>query len=69
MSVSEYQRGTTTVRRFSHREDLLITKWRVEGYGTTAIAHSLFVATGYLRSPATINMRLKTLAKIEEQDE
>lgn len=32
----------------------------------TAIAHALLVATGRARSPATVNMRLKTLAKIEE---
>ena len=66
MALAEYKRGTQTVRRFSRREDLLITKWRVQGHGTTAIAHALLVATGRARSAATINMRLKTLAKIEE---
>lgn len=69
MALTEYKRGTQTVRRFSRREDLLITKLRVQGYGTTAIARALLVATGAARSPATINMRLKTLAKIEEGED
>lgn len=69
MARTEYKRGTQTVRPFSRREDLLITKWRIQGYGTTAIAHALLTATGRARSPATINMRLKTLAKIEEGED
>lgn len=63
-----YTRGASTVRPFAASEDQLITDWRIQGHGTTAIARRLSEETGYLRSPATINMRLKTLARIEEQD-
>lgn len=61
-----YIRGTQLVRPFSRREDRLITQWRIEGWGTTRIARELLAATGSARTPATINMRLKTLAKNED---
>lgn len=62
-----YRRGRQTVRPFSPQEDALLTRMRVNGQGTTAIARAVS-ALGSVRSPATINMRLKTLAQIEDDD-
>jgi hypothetical protein len=67
-TTKPYRRGSQTVRPFSAREDELITKWRVAGWGTTEIAIKLHAETGILRSQATINMRLKTLAKLEDTE-
>jgi hypothetical protein len=50
------------VRWFSPEEDLVIERMRVDGAGTTAIARHVTARFGKPRSPATINMRLKTLA-------
>lgn len=61
-----YQRGGVTVFPFSPDEDALITELRIAGMGTTEIAKFVAVALGSQRSPATINMRLKTLAEHEE---
>jgi len=55
-----------TVRPFNSLEDEFITAMRIEGAGTTEIARSLFQAQGSLRTQATINMRLKSLATKEE---
>lgn len=61
-----YQRGGRTVRPFEPLEDDIITDRRLDGLGTTAIARELYRYTGYRRSPATINMRLKSLAARED---
>lgn len=55
-------------RPFEPIEDELITDRRLAGLGTTVIARELYRYTGSRRSPATINMRLKTLATREEKD-
>lgn len=57
------------VRPFTDAEDALITELRVAGWGTTWIATTLHVRLGRKRSPATINMRLKSLAAKEEADD
>ncbi len=62
-----YRRGNQIVRRFSLEEDALITELRINGFGTTAIANALLTSMGVVRSPATINMRLKTLAARDER--
>ena len=69
MASQPYKRGSQLVRPFSAEEDRLITEWRIAGYGTTNIAVLLFVRTGIKRTQATINMRLKTLATLEEKAE
>lgn len=56
------------VRRFDPLEDALITAMRIEGAGTTEISRAL-ADCGRFRTPATINMRLKTLAEITEREE
>jgi hypothetical protein len=61
-----YQRAGATVRAFTASEDALITELRLVGMGTTEIAKFVAAACGTKRSPATINMRLKTLAVKEE---
>lgn len=55
------------IRKFEPIEDELITDHRLAGMGTTAIARELWRYLGSRRSPATINMRLKTLAEREER--
>jgi hypothetical protein len=55
-------------RPFEPLEDELITDRRLEGLGTTVISRELYRYTGSRRSPATINMRLKTLAAKDEAD-
>lgn len=57
------------IRRFEPIEDELITDRRIAGLGTTVIARELWKRLGIRRSPATINMRLKTLAEREERDQ
>lgn len=61
-----YQRGDITVIPFSPTEDALITELRMAGMSTTEIAKFCAVAVGTARSPATINMRLKSLAEKDE---
>lgn len=72
MSAITYQRTrlgqSQTVVKFSPDEDALITELRVQGMGTTEIAKFLLTAQGVTRSPATINMRLKSLAAIDEAE-
>lgn len=55
-----------TVRPFNSAEDEFITEMRIKGAGTTEIARALFAAQGSLRTQATINMRLKSLAAQDE---
>jgi hypothetical protein len=57
------------VRPFTPAEDRLMTALRIEGLGTTAIAKFLLANFGHPRSAATVNMRLKRLAEIEEMAE
>jgi hypothetical protein len=64
--MSEYRRGTQTVRRFSPDEDATIERMRTAGAGTSQIARVVSARFGKPRSPATINMRLKTLAMRDE---
>lgn len=61
-----YWRGDTYVRLFTDTEDDLITDLRIEGMGTTAIAAAVLADLHIKRSPATINMRLKSLAARDE---
>lgn len=56
------------VRLFRPAEDEMITRLRIEGWGTTDIARYVRAEFGIKRSAATINMRLKSLAAIEEKD-
>ena len=55
-----------SVRPFTDSEDDFITDLRIAGYGTTAIAEAVWTDLHVRRSPATINMRLKSLAAREE---
>jgi hypothetical protein len=68
MPPAHYRRGAQLVQAFSPEEDAYLTTLRIAGHGTTAIARAVSARFGKPRSPATINMRLKTLAKIEEGD-
>ena len=68
-TTKPYRRGVQIVRPFSHKEDALISQLRIDGHGTVVIAEAVFMECGVLRSQATINMRLKTLARREEEDE
>lgn len=54
------------VRPFTTAGDALITALRIDGLGTTEIAQRLREDLGESRSPATINMRLKSLAAKDE---
>jgi hypothetical protein len=54
------------VRRFSPDEDAAIERMRIAGAGTSEIAIAVSALFGKPRSPATINMRLKTLAARDE---
>lgn len=64
-----YMRGEIEVVPFSPAEDDLLTRLRIEGAGTTLIARRLAGECRSQRSPATVNMRLKTLAAHDEEDE
>lgn len=55
-------------RPFEPIEDDIITDRRLAGLGTTVIASELYKYVGSRRSPATINMRLKTLAARDERN-
>jgi hypothetical protein len=68
LPLRTYRRGSQLVRPFRPEEDALITELRVLGMGTTEIAKFLFAAQGSRRSPATINMRLKSLAARDEDE-
>lgn len=61
-----YMRGDTLVRPFTDTEDDFITDLRIAGWGTTAIAQAVLSDLKIRRSPATINMRLKSLAALAE---
>lgn len=64
--MNDYMRGDTLVRAFTEAEDALITELRIAGMGTTEIAKFSAAAGHPARTQATINMRLKSLAAIEE---
>lgn len=66
--MKPYFRGRSYVVPFSPAEDELLTRLRIDGLGTTEIARRLAVDLKARRSPATVNMRLKTLAAHEEED-
>lgn len=57
-----------TVTPFGPAEDHMINELRLHGYGTTEIARMVNAYFETKRSPATINMRLKSLAAQEEDD-
>lgn len=65
-ATKPYRRGRQVVYPFTPDEDALVETMRIDGAGTTAIARAVFTKTGRYRSPATINMRLKTLARLAE---
>jgi len=56
------------VTPFSPAEDHMVNELRLHGYGTTEIARMVNAYHGHNRSPATINMRLKSLAAEDEDD-
>lgn len=60
--MRSYYRGQIFVRAFTDTEDDFITDLRLAGWGTTAIAGAVLSDLKIRRSPATINMRLKSLA-------
>jgi hypothetical protein len=62
-----YLRHGREVIPFGEREDAILTAMRIEGAGTTEIAKALAVKCNTRRSPATVNMRLKTLAALDEK--
>jgi hypothetical protein len=64
--MTPYRRGGTLVRPFTAEEDALMEAMRVAGAGTTAIARALAARSGHPRSAATVNMRLKALARRAE---
>lgn len=69
LPTGTYHRGSQLVRAFRPEEDALITELRLFGMRTTEIAKFLLAAQGSRRSPATINMRLKSLAAHDEADQ
>jgi hypothetical protein len=64
--MKPYRRGSILVVPFTPAEDALMEALRVARWGTTAIARELAARSGHPRSAATVNMRLKALARRAE---
>lgn len=62
-----YKRNGREVRSFSREEDAWITALRIQGYSTTKIAMLATLRWGHPRNAATIGIRLKMLASLEDE--